>query len=75
MASYFSLLDRVRVFSWKSPRPLAVLRSHEKTVYTVAYSPRIGGFASGSGDSRVAVWELFPHDGGSGGGDTINSDR
>ncbi|CAN0051364.1 unnamed protein product, partial [Hapterophycus canaliculatus] len=51
---------RVRVFGWKTPRPLAVLRSHEKTVHAVAYSPRIGGVASGSGDSRVALWELFP---------------
>eukprot|EP00903_Cladosiphon_okamuranus_P006895 g6712.t1 len=53
---------RVRAFSWKSLRPLAVLRSHDKNVHTVAYSPRIGGLASGSGDSRVAVWDLFPNE-------------
>eukprot|EP00752_Nemacystus_decipiens_P003045 g2822.t1 len=58
---------RVRAFSWKSPRPLAVLRSHEKNVHVVAYSPRVGGLASGSGDSRVAVWELFPNDKARGG--------
>lgn len=51
---------RVRAFSWKSPRPLAVLRSHEGSVYTVAHSPRIGSFVSGSADSRVAVWDMFP---------------
>ncbi|CAM9129891.1 unnamed protein product [Laminaria digitata] len=51
---------RVRTFSWKSPRPLAVLRSHEGSVYAVAHSPRIGGFVSGSADSRVAVWDMFP---------------
>lgn len=62
--------DRVRAFGWKNPRPLAVLRSHEKNVYSVAYSPRIGGLVSGSGDSRVAVWELFPGGkAGGGGGD------
>lgn len=58
--------NRVRAFSWKSPRPLAVLRSHEKNVHAVAYSPRVGGLVSGSGDSRVAVWELFPNDKGRG---------
>lgn len=51
---------RLRAFSWKSPRPLAVLRSHEGSVYSIAHSPRIGGLASGSADSRVAVWDLFP---------------
>lgn len=62
--------NRVRAFSWKSPRPLAVLRSHEKTVHAVAYSPRIGGLVSGSTDSRVALWELFPDDKGRGGHDS-----
>ncbi|CAB1110794.1 unnamed protein product [Ectocarpus sp. CCAP 1310/34] len=69
---------RVRAFSWKTPRPLAVLRSHEKNVHTVAYSPRIGGLVSGSGDSRVAVWELYPErnrgGGGRGGGDDAMRD-
>lgn len=54
--------NRVRAFSWKSPRPLAVLRSHDKNVHAVAYSPRIGRLVSGSGDSRVAVWDLFPNE-------------
>lgn len=67
-------LSRVRAFSWKSPRPLAVLRSHEKNVHAVAYSPRIGGLVSGSGDSRVAVWELFPS-GKARGGDVARVDR
>ncbi|CAM9870240.1 unnamed protein product [Ectocarpus fasciculatus] len=65
---------RVRAFSWKTPRPLAVLRSHEKNVHTVAYSPRIGGLVSGSGDSRVAVWELYPERNPGGGGGSGRDD-
>lgn len=53
------ILHRVRIFSWKRPRPLAVLRSHEESVYTVAHSPRLGGLASGSKDSRIALWDVF----------------
>ncbi|CAM9960806.1 unnamed protein product [Sphacelaria rigidula] len=52
---------RVRVYSWrKAPRPLAVLRSHDESVFSVAYSPRIGAFASSSKDCRIAVWNVFP---------------
>jgi WD40 repeat protein len=50
---------KVRVFGWKQGKPLAVLPFHSKTVHAVAFGPA-GIFVSAAGDSRIAVYNLYP---------------
>lgn len=58
--------DRIRLFSSKKMKPLAVLLYHRKTVECLAYSPtRVNYFdcdyllAAGSSDMSVSLWNLF----------------
>ncbi|CAM9326096.1 unnamed protein product [Choristocarpus tenellus] len=51
---------RIRMFSWGTPRALAVLRCHEGSVYSIDYSPENGIFAAGSKDCRVSIWNVYP---------------
>ncbi|XP_055260986.1 guanine nucleotide-binding protein subunit beta-like protein 1 isoform X2 [Moschus berezovskii] len=50
---------RVRVFQWRTMRPLAVLAFHSATVHCVAFDAA-GLLAAGSGDQRISVWSLYP---------------
>lgn len=56
---------RVRVFSWKSLRPLAVLTEHRATVNDIAYSPgkvdlwKSQIMASASNDGQISLWNLY----------------
>ena len=56
---------RVRVFSWKSLRPLAVLTEHKRNVLDVVYSPGIVSMwkapvmASAGEDGSIALWDLY----------------
>lgn len=50
---------RVRVFQWRTMRPLAVLAFHSATVHCVAFNTA-GLLAAGSGDQRISVWSLYP---------------
>ena len=49
----------VRVYALKKPRPLATLRCHTKGVASVAFSRDGSWLASGSDDSRIALWRIF----------------
>lgn len=54
----------IRVFSWKTLQPLAVLKFHELAVYCLAYCPVCIGehrsvFASGSKDQNIALWDIY----------------
>uniref|UniRef100_G3TLM6 G protein subunit beta 1 like n=1 Tax=Loxodonta africana TaxID=9785 RepID=G3TLM6_LOXAF len=49
---------RVRIFHWRTMKPLAVLDFHTATVYCVAFADD-GLLASGSGDQRISVWSLY----------------
>lgn len=58
--------SRIRVFSSKKCKPLAVLMYHKKTVECVAYSKdgieEVGGgylLAAGSSDKSVSLWNIF----------------
>lgn len=58
--------SRIRVFSCKKCKPLAVLMYHKKTVECLAYSKdginEIGGgylLAAGSSDKSVSLWSIF----------------
>lgn len=58
--------SRIRVFSYKKCKPLAVLMYHKKTVECVAYSKdhlnEFGGgylLAAGSSDKSVSLWSIF----------------
>ncbi len=58
-------LGRARLFSWKTQAPLAVLHLHTASVTCVDFAhtaaPFGGGMlATGSRDSRIAVYSLYP---------------
>ncbi|KAM8917974.1 guanine nucleotide-binding protein subunit beta-like protein 1 isoform 3-T4 [Lycaon pictus] len=50
---------RVRVFHWRTMKPLAVLSFHSATVHCVAFATD-GLLAAGSGDQRISIWSLYP---------------
>lgn len=56
---------RVRVFSWKSLRPLAVLTEHRATLNDIVYSPgkldlwKSQVMASASSDGQISLWNLY----------------
>lgn len=56
---------RVRVFSWKSLRPLAILTEHKRNVLDLVYSPgkvsmwKAPIMATGGEDGSIALWDLY----------------
>lgn len=56
---------RVRVFSWKSLRPLTVLTEHRSTLNDIAYSPgkvelwKSQIMACASSDGKISLWNLY----------------
>lgn len=49
--------DELRIFNYKSGKLLKILRSHENSVLDLAFSPDGKYLASGSGDTKVKLWE------------------
>ncbi|XP_035311768.1 guanine nucleotide-binding protein subunit beta-like protein 1 isoform X3 [Cricetulus griseus] len=50
---------RIRVFHWRTMKPLAVLAFHSASVYCVAFATD-GLLAAGSKDQRISIWSLYP---------------
>uniref|UniRef100_A0A7S4N095 Anaphase-promoting complex subunit 4 WD40 domain-containing protein n=1 Tax=Guillardia theta TaxID=55529 RepID=A0A7S4N095_GUITH len=50
---------RIRIYAVKNPRILASLKWHSKNVQCIAFSPDSQLMATGSDDTRIAVWEIF----------------
>jgi len=50
---------RVRIFSWKTFKPLAVLDFHSETINGLAFSKESLLLAAGSKDGRVSFWNLY----------------
>jgi len=54
---------RVRIYSWKKYNPLAILKYHTESVYSIDFSPlnTPGGplLASGSKDQKIALWSIY----------------
>lgn len=56
---------RVRVFSWKSLRPLAVLTEHKRNVLDLVYSPGVVAMwkspimATTGEEGSIALWDLY----------------
>lgn len=56
---------RLRLFSWKSLRPLVVLTEHRKNLTDVAFSPGIvkqwdsNIMAASGSDGKVSLWNLY----------------
>lgn len=56
---------RVRVFSWKSLRPLTVLTEHRATINDIAYSPgkvdlwKSPIMACAGNDGQITLWNLY----------------
>ncbi|XP_038944910.1 guanine nucleotide-binding protein subunit beta-like protein 1 isoform X4 [Rattus norvegicus] len=50
---------RIRVFHWRTIKPLAVLAFHSAPVHCVAFAAD-GLLAAGSKDQRISVWSLYP---------------
>ncbi|ELW64716.1 Guanine nucleotide-binding protein subunit beta-like protein 1 [Tupaia chinensis] len=49
---------QVRVFHWRTMKPLAVLAFHSATIHCVAFATN-GLLAAGSGDQRISVWSIY----------------
>ncbi|XP_013373374.1 PREDICTED: guanine nucleotide-binding protein subunit beta-like protein 1 isoform X3 [Chinchilla lanigera] len=49
---------RIRVFHWRTMKPLAVLAFHSASVHCVAFATD-GVLAAGSKDQRISVWSLY----------------
>ena len=54
------MLCRVRLYNMKKLKPLAVLKHHKGSVNTVAFSCDNATLASGSSDSTIALWSVYP---------------
>ncbi|KAM8962392.1 guanine nucleotide-binding protein subunit beta-like protein 1 [Pelodytes ibericus] len=54
---------RVRIFGWKTMKPLAVLQYHFSTVHCVCFSdhviPEDRLLAAGSKDQRISIWSIY----------------
>ncbi|XP_005054983.1 PREDICTED: guanine nucleotide-binding protein subunit beta-like protein 1 isoform X2 [Ficedula albicollis] len=54
---------RIRIFSWKKLKPLAVLDYHTATVHCVSFSDHSSPWdrllAAGSKDQRISVWSIY----------------
>lgn len=51
---------RVRIYDYRRRKPLAILKYHKEIVNGVAFSEDRTWLASGSKDSTVALWSLYP---------------
>lgn len=58
--------SRVRIFSWKNLKPLAVLNQHKDTVQDINYSIQgIKGYdnkcimATAAKDGYIALWDIY----------------
>nr|XP_054749397.1 guanine nucleotide-binding protein subunit beta-like protein 1 [Lytechinus pictus] len=55
--------SRVRVWTWKKLKPLAVLNHHSETVNSLDFSSRTDSkgylMAAGSKDTHISVWSLY----------------
>ncbi|XP_015922342.1 guanine nucleotide-binding protein subunit beta-like protein 1 [Parasteatoda tepidariorum] len=54
----------IKIFSWKTLKPLAILNFHEQTIHSLACSPfpidkKNSVFASGSKDKNIALWTIY----------------
>ncbi|KAK4515886.1 Carboxylic acid transporter [Mucor velutinosus] len=50
---------RIRLFSVKSMKPLAVLSYHKDTVYSVDFSQKDNWMVCASQDHRISLWSIF----------------
>nr|CAB3267700.1 WD repeat-containing protein 38 [Phallusia mammillata] len=54
---------KLRIFSWKSCKPLAVLEYHKGTLQALAFSgPSINGkqlLACGANDTKISIWDVY----------------
>ncbi|XP_021588379.2 guanine nucleotide-binding protein subunit beta-like protein 1 isoform X2 [Ictidomys tridecemlineatus] len=49
---------RIRIFHWRTMKPLAVLAFHSASVHCVAFAAD-GLLAAGSKDQRISIWSLY----------------
>jgi len=50
---------RIRIFDWKKPQPLAILKYHSAEVFSIDFSQFSNLIASGSKDKRIAMWSIY----------------
>lgn len=58
--------SRIRLYSWKTLKPLAVLNQHKDTVHDISYSiERIKAYdnkfimATAAKDGYIALWDIY----------------
>lgn len=59
--SVFNLLHllRIRIFSVKSMKPLAILSYHRDTAYGLDFSRNDNWLIGSSQDNRISLWSIF----------------
>ncbi|PAA78859.1 hypothetical protein BOX15_Mlig002994g1, partial [Macrostomum lignano] len=55
--------SRIRLYSGKSCRQLAVLSTHSSSVSALAFNSTNGCFYSGDKEGLICAWELYAHSG------------
>lgn len=51
--------SRIRIYSFKKSRALAVLAFHTQSVQTLGFDPLTNTLAAGSKDSLITVWSIY----------------
>lgn len=58
-ASQLIKLFRIRVFSMKSMKPLAILSYHRDSVYSLDFSKSDNLLVASSQDNRISLWNIY----------------
>lgn len=58
------ILFRIRVFSFKSLKPLAVLSYHRESIYSIGFAENVDDnvdhwLIGASKDTRISMWSLY----------------
>lgn len=58
-AILIDLIPRIRVFSARSMKPLAVLCYHRDSIYSIDFGAHGNWLMAASKDRRISLWNLF----------------
>lgn len=50
---------RVRIFSIKKLKPLAILKYHNKSIQSLSFCQKTNLLASSSSDGKISIWDIY----------------